>query len=169
MPRPKLSCRITGRMINAFRQVKQQFKHSPRCVITLLETHLRTSRVQFVEVKKLVGGRLLEDQYCNNIARLLQANYSLNKLHNVRSIHEWTCEELIVHQVSITHTLDLVLNLILCLKARILPHDEIVLSNNLSKSTSFRPANCWLHLLTQVEKSWLPCRHCWPHFQNRSE
>jgi hypothetical protein len=80
--------------------------------------------------KKLVGGRLLEDQYSNNIARLLQANYSLNKLHNVRSIHEWTCEELIVHQVSITHTLDLVLNLILCLKARILPHEKIVLINN---------------------------------------
>lgn len=121
-----------------FAQVKQQFKDSPRCVITLLETlQLRTSRVQFVEVnyhsaKKLVGGRLLEDQYSNNIARLLQANYySLNnKLHNVQSIHEWTCEELIVHQVSITHTLDLVLNLILCLKARILPHDEIMLSNN---------------------------------------
>jgi hypothetical protein len=63
-----------------FAQVKQQFKDSPRCVITLLETlQLRTSRVQFVEVnyhsaKKLVGGRLLEDQYSNNIARLLQAN-----------------------------------------------------------------------------------------------
>ncbi len=87
--------------------------------------------VNYHSAKKLVGGRLLEDQYSNNInARFLQANYSLNKLHNVPSIHEWTCEELIVTQVSITHTLDLVLNLILCLKARILPHGEIVLSNN---------------------------------------